>query len=126
MGFSKELLRRSIPVSSASSEFTEPGLHEVLEDEKVRERPIRIFLGGADNYVSIDFCRKYVSRLRRAGKDVQLTEFPGAHRGFDNPLYSPPKLLADAVTTIHYSRREQSAGLSVERLLCQARCDCWF
>jgi dienelactone hydrolase len=88
---------------------------EFLEDEKVSDRPIRIFHGGADNYVSIDFCRKYVSRLRRAGKDVLLTEFPGAHHGFDNPLYSPPKFLADAVTTVHCSRREQSEGKIVNR-----------
>lgn len=84
-----------------------------LADEKVSDRPIRIFHGGADNYVSIDSCRKYVSRLRHAGKDVELTEFPGAHHGFDNALYSPPKFLADAVTTMHCSRREQSAGMIV-------------
>lgn len=83
---------------------------EFLEDEKVSRAPIRIFHGAADSYVSIDCCRKYVSRLRRAGMDVQLTEFAGAHHAFDNPLYSPPKFLADAVTTIHCSRREESPG----------------
>jgi dienelactone hydrolase len=83
---------------------------EFLEDEKVSDRPIRIFHGGADNYVSIDFSRKYASRLQGAGKDVQLTELAGAPHAFDNPLYSPPKFLADAVTTIHCSRRERSPG----------------
>ena len=86
---------------------------EFLEDEKIIDRPIRIFHGGADNYVSIDCCRKYVSRLQRAGKDVELTEFPSAMHGFDNALYSPPKFLADAITTMHCLRREQSAGMIV-------------
>lgn len=83
---------------------------EFLQEEKVSGAPIRVFHGAADDCVSIDSCRKYLSRLRRAGVDVQLTEFAGAHHAFDNPLYSPPKFLADAVTTIHCSRQEQSAG----------------
>ena len=31
-------------------------------------------------------CRAYVERLRKAGKDVILTEYPDAHHAFDNPL----------------------------------------
>src|ERR1035438_5132182 len=58
-----------------------------LEDEQVSERPIRIFHGSADNYVPVEPCRKYVERLRRAGVDVQLHEYTGAHHAFDNPLY---------------------------------------
>ncbi len=81
-----------------------------LDDEQVSDRPIRLFHGTADNYVSIEPCRRYVERLRRAGKDVQLTEYPQAHHAFDNPLYSPALSLPDAVTTNHCSREEHPGG----------------
>jgi dienelactone hydrolase len=69
-----------------------------MEDEEVSDRPIRVFHGTADDYVSIEPCRKYVERLRRAGKDVELVEYAGAGHVFDNPLYSQPGFLPDAVT----------------------------
>jgi dienelactone hydrolase len=81
-----------------------------LDDEQVSDRSIRLFHGAADNYVSIEPCRRYVERLRRAGKDVQLTEYAGAHHAFDNPLYSPALFLSDAVTTNHCSRQELLGG----------------
>jgi dienelactone hydrolase len=60
-----------------------------LEDEILDGAPIRIFHGSADDYVPVDPCRRYVARLRAAGRNVELTEFPGAHHVFDNPLYEP-------------------------------------
>jgi dienelactone hydrolase len=82
-----------------------------IDDEQVRDRPIRIFHGTADDYVSIVPCRNYVERLRRAGKDVQLTEYAGAHHAFDNPLYSKPLSLPDAVTTNQCPREERPGGI---------------
>jgi dienelactone hydrolase len=81
-----------------------------LEDELVTDRHIRIFHGAADDFVSIAPCRSYVARLRRAGKDVQLTEYSGARHVFDNPLYSPPLFLAEAVTTNGCPREERPGG----------------
>lgn len=81
-----------------------------LEDESTSKQPIRLFHGTADNYVSIEPCRSYVARLRRAGSNVELTEYPGAHHVFDNPVYSPPRTLPNAVTTIHCSLEERSVG----------------
>jgi dienelactone hydrolase len=81
-----------------------------LEDEQATDRPIRVFHGAADDYVSIEPCRKYVQRLRRAGKDVQLTEYAGARHAFDNTLYSPTRSLPDAVTTARCLREERSLG----------------
>ena len=81
-----------------------------LEDEQVSERPIRVFHGTADDYVSIAPCRSYIERLRRAGKDVLLTEYPRASHAFDNPLYCPPLSLPDAITTNHCLRAERPGG----------------
>jgi dienelactone hydrolase len=81
-----------------------------LEDEQVTDRPIRVFHGTADDYVSIEPCRNYVQRLRRARKGIQLTEYAGARHAFDNPLYAPIRSLPDAVTTSHCLREERSGG----------------
>jgi dienelactone hydrolase len=81
-----------------------------LEDEQVSEQPIRIFHGAADNYVPVEPCRKYVASLRRAGADIQLTEYAEAHHAFDNPLYSPHRSLPDAVITGDCVRQERTAG----------------
>jgi len=54
-----------------------------LDDERVSDRPIRIFHGSADNIAPLTSCRAYVERLRAAGKDVQLTEYLDVHHQFD-------------------------------------------
>jgi dienelactone hydrolase len=69
------------------------------EDTRVGPAPIRFYHGVADDYVAIGPCREYVARLRQAGADAALAEYPEAHHGFDNPL--SPRLLPvrDAQTT---------------------------
>ena len=57
-------------------------------DTEVADRPIRIFHGTPDDYNPVATCKAYVERLRRAGRDVQLTEYPNASHAFDNPLGS--------------------------------------
>ena len=81
-----------------------------IGDEEVSDCPILLFHGTADNYVSIEPCRSYVERLRRIGKNVQLTEFQGAQHVFDNPLYTPPFVLPDAVTTSRCLLEERADG----------------
>ncbi len=69
------------------------------EDTRVGSVPIRLYHGIADDYVAIGPCRDYVARLRQAGADAALTEYPDAHHAFDSPL--SPRLLPvrDAQTT---------------------------
>jgi dienelactone hydrolase len=94
-----------------------------IGDEQVSDRPIRVFHGAADDYVSTEPCRNYVERLRRAGKDIQFTEYAGAHHAFDNSLYAPARFLPDAVTTSLCRRQERSEGEIVN--LETGRPFCW-
>jgi dienelactone hydrolase len=50
------------------------------DDDKTTGKPIRLFHGIADDYVSIQPCRNYVERLKAADADADatLTEYPDA------------------------------------------------
>jgi dienelactone hydrolase len=54
------------------------------QDNKVGSKPIRLFHGISDDYVSIEPCRSYVTRLKEGGADVTLTEYSDAHHAYDN------------------------------------------
>ena len=56
-----------------------------IRDTDVTE-PIRQFHGAADDFTPVGPCRTYFDRLRAAGRDAVLTEYPGAYHSFDNPL----------------------------------------
>jgi len=53
------------------------------EDDRTTGKPIRLFHGVADDYVSIEPCRTYAARLKQAGADIVLTEYPDAHHAYD-------------------------------------------
>jgi dienelactone hydrolase len=56
----------------------------LLGDERSEPGMQRIFIGEADVLTSSDACVRYGERLRRAGSDIVVRTFPGAHHGFDN------------------------------------------
>jgi dienelactone hydrolase len=60
-------------------------------DLAVTDRPIRLFHGTADDLAPLEPCRAYVARLRQAGADAQITEYAGAHHGFDRPGDGAPR-----------------------------------
>ena len=83
-------------------------------DTEVADRPIRIFGGTQDDYNPIALCKAYVERLKAAGRDVQVTEYPTASHAFDNPLGPvPPAAVAGGQSVRHCTIREQPAGLLI-------------
>jgi dienelactone hydrolase len=73
--------------------FYPPCITTYLDGLAVTDRPIRLFHGTADDLAPVEPCRAYVERLRRAGADAQIAEYPGAHHGFDRPSDAPPRHL---------------------------------
>ncbi len=55
-------------------------------DTDLADKPIHIFGGTVDDYNPIALCKSYAERLKAAGRDVQVTEYPNAPHSFDNPL----------------------------------------
>ena len=84
-----------------------------IDDENVIDAPIHIFHGVADDYVSLPRCRSYVERLRKAAKNVELTEYAGAHHVFDGAQFKTPLKLPDAQTTRNCRLEEIADGIVV-------------
>lgn len=59
-------------------------------DTETGDRPIRIFHGTPDTYNPVASCKAFVARLKDAKRNVELTEYPNAHHGFDNPIGAIP------------------------------------
>lgn len=84
------------------------------QDTAIADRPIRIFHGAPDDYNPVASCKPFVERLKAAGRDVVLTEYPNAQHGFDNPLAAGPKIVAkDNQTVRNCNLREQAGGVII-------------
>jgi dienelactone hydrolase len=78
------------------------------------DKPIRIFHGTPDDYNPVAACRKYVERLKGAGRDVVLTEYPNAQHGFDNPLGSAAPFTVKGAQTVRNCRiMEEPKGVLI-------------
>lgn len=77
------------------------------DDERLLDRPVHVLHGTADDMNPIGMCRDYVARVRQAGGQVELHEFPDARHIFDWPLLARPVILQGV--------RSNSGGLLVER-----------
>lgn len=80
-------------------------------DAKVGPAPIRFFHGVTDDYVSIGPCRDYTARLKEAGADVSLTEYPNSQHSFDNPMVPPLLAIPNAQSTRNCRLREGPNGI---------------
>ena len=84
-----------------------------IDDTATVAKPIRIFHGIADDYNPVASCRRFVERLKAAGRDVVLTEYPDAHHGFDTPLGDGPVVSKGAQTVRDCSIVEKADGVLV-------------
>jgi dienelactone hydrolase len=80
------------------------------DDDKVSSKPIRLFHGQADDWVAIQPCRDYVERLKKAGADVALTEYPGATHAYDYFVLKEPVKIPAAQTARNCLLTEGEAG----------------
>lgn len=83
----------------------------LIGDTDVSAVPIRQFHGAADDYVPVAPCRAYFERLRAAGRDAQLTEYPDAHHAYDNPLGSKTPTVAKGSQSVRACKlKEEPLG----------------
>ena len=88
-----------------------PGCDLIYHDDtKTTGKPIRLFHGAADDWVSIVPCRAYVDRLKKAGADVTLTEFADAYHAYDVSYSATPVTLPNALTIRNCSLEEGENG----------------
>jgi dienelactone hydrolase len=85
-----------------------------ISDTDVADRPIRIFGGTPDDYNPIALCKAYVERLKAAGRDVEVTEYPNAPHAFDVMLLPASLVIAGGQTVRHCVIREEVAGLLID------------
>ena len=84
------------------------------DEEKVTGKPIRIFHGTEDDLELIEPCRAYVARLKKAGADVALNEYPGVQHAYDWFMFKEPLKLPQARTVRNCSLVEGERGQLVD------------
>lgn len=60
-------------------------------------RPVRVFIGDADEEVSPKLCQALVERSKAAGNDIALQTFEGATHSYDTPTRSRQSVQANAI-----------------------------
>jgi dienelactone hydrolase len=81
-----------------------------VDDADIENRPVRIFGGTPDDYNPISACKPYVERLKAAGHDVEVTEYPNASHAFDNPLGAQPAAVSPTYESVRNCRIDEGAG----------------
>jgi dienelactone hydrolase len=87
--------------------FYTPCNTAMIDDEKVSQKPIRLYHGVADDWVPIGPCRDYVARLKKAGANIDVVEYPGAYHLFDNQAIAGTVRNAQAPTSYRKCRFEE-------------------
>jgi dienelactone hydrolase len=79
-------------------------------ETEVAAKPIRIFHGIPDDYNPVASCKPYIQRLREAGHDVALTEYPDAQHGFDTPLNVGAVVVSTGAQTVRDCKIKEAEG----------------
>lgn len=85
----------------------------MIDDEKVSGKPIRLYHGVADDWVPAAPCRDYVARLKKAGADIELTEYQGATHAFDNQTIPGTVQIPQAQTWRKCRLEEKPQGMII-------------
>ncbi len=93
--------------------FYTPCNTAMIGDEKVSEKPIRLYHGIADDWVPVGPCRDYVARLKQVGANVELVEYPGAYHAFDVQTIPGTLQLPQAQTWRKCSFEEKPQGVII-------------
>lgn len=99
---------------AAAIAFYPPCTTTYIDDDVVDARPLRVLHGTADDWFPIDACRRYTTRLQRAGGDAALVELAGARHQFDLQD-SPPLLRLPNVQRPSCLTEERAGGVVVNR-----------
>src|SRR3954471_11405684 len=79
-------------------------------ETEIADKPIRIFHGIPDDYNPVASCKPYLQRLREAGRDVVLTEYPDAQHGFDTPLNVGAVIVSTGAQTVRGRKIREGEG----------------
>jgi len=79
-------------------------------ETEIADKPIRIFHGIPDDYNPVASCKPYIQRLREAGRDVVLTEYPDAQHGFDTPLNVGAVITSTGAQTVRGCKIREGEG----------------
>jgi dienelactone hydrolase len=93
--------------------FYAPCNTALIDDERMSAKPIRLYHGVADDWVPVGPCRDYVARLKKAGANVDLVEYPGAYHAFDNQVIPGTLQLPHAQTWRHCRFEERPQGVII-------------
>jgi dienelactone hydrolase len=93
--------------------FYTPCNTALIDDEKVSAKPIRLYHGIADDWVPVGPCRDYVARLKKAGANIDLVEYPGATHAFDNQMIQGTMQLPQALTARKCRFEEKPQGVII-------------
>ena len=86
----------------------------LIGDTELTGAPVRQHHGAADDYVTVGLCREYFERLRAAGNDVALVEYPDAPHSYDNPLGPrTPRMSKGSESTRACTLKEEPLGVIV-------------
>jgi len=58
----------------------------VLEDGKVTDSPVHVFIGEEDNWTPAKPCIQQVGRMKSQMRDWDITLYAGAYHAFDSPM----------------------------------------
>jgi dienelactone hydrolase len=80
------------------------------DDNKLTGKPIRLHHGIPDDWVAIAPCRAYAARLKQAGADVTLSEYPDSFHAYDNTAITAPVKFPQAQTSRNCTVQEGDGG----------------